>query len=301
MVEDFDGVVKLWKHAYEEMRLHPSELPLYLTESVNNPPEKRQKTLRYLFEELKVPSVSLCDTAYCHLRSAGRSTGVVVDCSYGLTSITPVIEGCSQRSASLTLDVGGYQLTAFMCNLLKSQGVDIPHAEAIKESMAKVAAKDKYESEVKSAMEISYMLDGGKKVMVGGERIECVEALFNPSLIFVDKVGGLHTLVANSILKVDEKHRAELLDNIIIVGGGSFIKGIEDRLADEVQALFPTSTVTVLTGTMFGGKNNAFIGAVGDSQMKVVTGQFTNFFITKEEYEKFGSAIIDKKCSTAWV
>ena len=117
VVEDFDGVVKLWKHAYEEMRLHPSELPLYLTESVNNPPEKRQKTLRYLFEELKVPSVSLCDTAYCHLRSAGRSTGVVVDCSYGLTSITPVIEGCSQRSASLTLDVGGYQLTAFMCNL----------------------------------------------------------------------------------------------------------------------------------------------------------------------------------------
>jgi hypothetical protein len=49
-------------------------------------------------------------------------------------------------------------------------------------------------------------LDGGKKVMVGGERIEFVEALFNPSLIFVDKVGGLHTLVANAILKVDQKH-----------------------------------------------------------------------------------------------
>jgi actin-related protein len=66
-----------------------------------------------------------------------------------------------------------------------------------------------------SENENTYELPDGQVVSVGTEKLKCTEALFQPSLIEVDKP-GLHKVAFDSIMQCKDEVQDELFGNILL-------------------------------------------------------------------------------------
>jgi actin len=91
MVKDWDGVERIWHHAfYQELRTDPSESPVLLTEIAGNRRANREKAIQLMFETFNVPSFYLAPQAFLGLVSTARITGVVMDIGEGVAQAVPI-------------------------------------------------------------------------------------------------------------------------------------------------------------------------------------------------------------------
>ena len=59
---------------------------------------------------------------------------------------------------------------------------------------------------------------------------KCPEALFQPSKIVGKELLGVHELTFQSILKCDSDIRKDIYGNIVIAGGTSMLKSMNDQI-----------------------------------------------------------------------
>ena len=57
VVDHWDDMELLWKHAFSLLKVSPSECPVLLTEANMNPTKHRKKMLEIFFEKFQVPAV----------------------------------------------------------------------------------------------------------------------------------------------------------------------------------------------------------------------------------------------------
>jgi actin len=82
------------------------------------------------------------------------------------------------------------------------------------------------------------LLDGNKiselTVTVNEERIRCTELLFKPSMIGME-VQGIDRMINTSINKTDISIHKYLYNNIVLSGGNTLLKGLDERILRELQ------------------------------------------------------------------
>jgi actin-related protein len=82
------------------------------------------------------------------------------------------------------------------------------------------------------------LLDGNKiselTVTVNEERIRCTELLFKPSMIGME-VQGIDRMINTSINKTDISIHKYLYNNIVLSGGNTLLKGLDERILQELQ------------------------------------------------------------------
>ena len=57
VIEHWDDMELLWKHAYSLLKISPNECPVLLTEANMNPIKHRKKMLEIFFEKFQAPAV----------------------------------------------------------------------------------------------------------------------------------------------------------------------------------------------------------------------------------------------------
>lgn len=140
----------------------------------------------------------------------------------------------------------------------------------------------------------------GANQMWGGDRFTVSEGLFDTSAALPvpgeptpAKNQSIPEMVKASIAAVDMDLRAVLLQNIVVTGATTLLNGFTDRLNNELVAMYPGARIKIQAAGLTAERR--FGSWIGGSIIGSL-GTFHQMWISKKEYEEFGTNVIEKRC-----
>lgn len=230
------------------------------------------------------------------LYASGRTTGTVLGIGEGVTTSVTIYEGYVLPHAVQKSDLAGAEITKSLKKRLIENGLNIHPTEAdwvmlqrMKEKNCYVAQDFDKEFE-KPDIAKEFVLEDGTKIPLGVEQFWCPEILFKPSMAGRESK-GIHDMVADSILKGDVDIRHDLTGNIVLHGGTTMLPGFHARFDYEVkQRLGRYEVVTIAT------PQRGMAAWLGASILGSISEALRSMWISKEEYDEVGPAVVRLKC-----
>lgn len=135
----------------------------------------------------------------------------------------------------------------------------------------------------------------GQKVIVGDERHQCTEILFQPSLIGLPLV-GVHELLLDSIMKNDVHTRHSLFGQIILAGGNCMHRGFAERLREEMVAMAMQRSLAHLDASLRviappERRSSTWIGGSVLGSLWI----FPEMLVTRPQYDEEGPAVVNRR------
>ncbi|KAG0784336.1 hypothetical protein G6F57_012168 [Rhizopus arrhizus] len=118
---------------------------------------------------------------------------------------------------------------------------------------------------------------------VNVERVRVPEVLFQPSIIGLDQAGLIES-VHDIVKTFDINSRQKIMQNIFITGGYSQVPGLSDRIHSSLKSIYP-----VHTNIKVKRANNPLLDAWRGAAMFGQDGLNEKYFVTRKEYEEYGS------------
>ncbi|CAF4891221.1 unnamed protein product, partial [Rotaria socialis] len=300
IVTNWDDMEKIWHHTfYNKLRIAPEEHPFLLTEAPLNPKANREKMAQVLFEHFNVPALYVAIQAVLTFYASGRIAGIVLEIGDGVSATVPIFQGYAVSNAINRLDLAGRDLTDWMTRLLAERGYSFASTaqrEIVRDMKEKLGyvALDFQDELSKSShskdIEKNYELPDGQKITIGNERFLCPEALFTPSMIG-QRESGIANMVYDTIMKCDIDLRDRLYRRIVLSGGATSTKGLENRLKKEIRELVPSETkIRIISAS----EQDIAVWLGGSILSSLST--FQKMWITKQEYNDFGPSIMHRNC-----
>ena len=294
-----DDIQLIFEYILTKLGLNTQQMkehPLLITEPINNKLSNSEKISEILFEKMNIPSLIFAKQPLLSLISTGYSTGVVLESGSDITQSCVSYEGYLIENSFYRFDYGGRDVSGILKILLKQNNPKFNSnildnnkvLNEIKENQCYIKTlKDENEDFVSIPSE--YILPDGGKLVLNDEKILAPEILFNNKLIFGEYL-TFHEMVINSINKVDINIKNKLYKTIILSGGNTKFKGIEDKMKTNLSYLIPRG-VDVKIRTQINPELNCWNG--GNIIASLNT--FNKMLVNKKEWDECGKNIIHIK------
>ena len=301
VISDWEKMEEIWRSVfYSNLKIDPGEHPILLTEIPLNPKANRERMTEIMFEKFDISAMYISRGAELALIAAGRNTGTVLQSGDSLTLAISIYEGYCMPNTFVRTGIAGSDLTDYLAKMLMDRGYscasdwDREYICHIKETLCYVAYD--FDAEMGKAaksndLHKSYVLPDGREFVLQNEHFRCPEVLFKPSPARGDVELGIHEAIFQSIMKCNVDIWKDLYESIVIAGGTTMFDGIAERLEKEIKALAPSSVeVKVLANPE--RKYAIWLGG----SILASEPQFPEVWISKEEYEESGPAVVHRKC-----
>ena len=296
-------IIPLFNYIYSKLGVSPEEIsehPVVITEPLLNPYSNREKICNSLFDDLDIPSIFFASQPILSLFSTSSTSGIILESGEGVTQSCIVYEGYSLPNTFERFDFGGGDVTEFLRLLLKKKGYQLYHSNEyrfisdIKEKYCFFVNK-KYNLDINNvkkalnAKKINYYLPDGNSVSLGDERIIASEILFNPELIGKEYL-GLSDIVLSSINKAEIQLRPKAFENIVLSGGNTSMRGLEEKIKDDIIQK-SNKIVKVNVSTVKEPQLSCWVGASIISNLDI----FKKISVSKSEWTEKGSKAVHVK------
>ncbi|KYO44615.1 hypothetical protein Y1Q_0004695 [Alligator mississippiensis] len=302
IVIDWEAMENLWCHLFFcGLRVPPEEHPVIMTDSPSCPTTNREKMAEVLFEAFGIPAFYVANTGLLSLCSHGRVTGLAVEAGAGVSHSTSICDGQTCRDATYRLDVAGCFLSKHMHNLLLKSSNDPQVLSALEKKTVTQMKKQccyvsvDYERDLQDEVQqhpISCKTPDGHWITLAKERFCCPEPLFQPKLLDQNSP-GLHLLAFQSLQKMPDDYKGDMLGNIVLSGGSSMFPGFHDRMRSELEVLFHGRGYQI---KILANPERSLAAWAGGS-MVASHKSFQHRWMTKSEYQEHGAEHVHKKFS----
>ncbi|KAJ4725435.1 Actin-related protein [Melia azedarach] len=239
---------------YNRMQVKPPTQPIVVsipichydgTENAKASRRQLKDCIHQILFDLNVPAVCAINQATLALYAARRTSGIVVNIGFQVTSVVPILHGKVMRKVGVeVMGLGALKLTGFLKLLMQQNNINFGSlytVRTLKENLCYVAVD--YKAELTKDTQASLEIPGEGLITLSKERFQTGEILFQPHMADV-RTMGLDQAVA---LCMDHCHYAELAGDdawfktVILAGGSACLPGLAERLEKELRALLPPS------------------------------------------------------------
>ena len=283
---------------YSEMKVVPEEVSILITESPRTSRENREKLTEILFETFNVKRLHIANSSMLGLFSYGKTSGLIVDSGFNITSTVPIYEGYPLSHASIRINIGGEDLSknllSMIQNNLDENYIDIKGrilADDIKEKLGYLLLNKDDDDDVK---DVTYELPDGKKIELSKELYKANEILFSPNEENEKEKGllSIKNMVIDSINKCDNEIKNDIKENICLTGGTTLLKNFPEKLKNELSESSEGANFNLSAE-----QERLFSTWIGGSIVSSLD-NFQFMWVNKKEYTDNGKnlLVIDSKC-----
>ena len=294
-----DDIQLIFEYIFNKMNLNTERIkehPLLITEPINNKFSNSEKISEILFEKMNIPSLIFAKQPLLSLISTGYSTGVILESGSDITQSCVSYEGYLIENSFIRYDYGGKDITNILKVLINKRNPnivikyfdDIKILNEIKEKQCYIKIiKDDNDDYI--SIDSEYILPDGYRLNLKDEKILAPEILFNNKLIYAE-YQTFHEMIFNSINNADINIKNKLYKTVILSGGNTQFKGIEEKLKLQLSELIPKG-VDIKIRTQLNPELNCWKG--GNIIASLNT--FNKMVVNKKEWEEIGKNIIHIK------
>lgn len=288
-----------WRQVFEELEVDPDEMPIVLSEAPGTSASQREETLKLLFGTFKVAALYLVPPAVLTTYGADMVTGVVVDVGERSTSVWAIYEGYPLLPAATVVPLGGRHCTDVLLKALQKLGF-APSSDADAEKVAREAKEAHAQVVVdvqrkKKLPAQSVTLPDGKVAKLSGDDLcACGEALFRKDPLADAAEPGIGQAVLEVVTLADVSVRGALLGSVRVVGGGSLLSGLPERLEkDLTRALGPRTTLKPKVTASGDRRYSAWMGGAVMGNLSACK----RLLVSREAYERAGPSALHGVCA----
>ncbi|WCJ32519.1 actin-related protein 8 [Euphorbia peplus] len=281
---------------YSRMQVRPPGQPIVVslpichyddTETAKASRRQLKEAVYSTLFDMNAPAVCAINQATLALYAARRTSGIVVNIGFQITSVVPILHGKVMRKVGVeTMGVGALKVTGFLREQMQQNNINFESlytVRTLKENLCYVAAD--YQAELAKDTQASLEVQGEGVFTLSHERFKTGEILFQPRIAGVLAM-GLPQAVA---LCMDHCHAAELTGDdawfktVVLSGGTACLPGLAERLEKELHVILPQSIrngIKVVPPPY--GADSAWFGAKLISNLSTFPGPWC---VTKKQYK----------------
>lgn len=285
-ITDFEKFEKILNYTfYKETLLTPQENIQIIVDAVGNSSENRVKLGQLIFEEYEVPALAFLDDATSSLYGSGRLNGVVVNIGHETCNVSCCYDEQVLPNSLVFGQVAGKTIDDHIIEVFKKQNIDTSNMES-RDSLTlfKSHFLEDFDKSLSNEFEFYEVIDGSK---IKKDKIIGLESLFKPELFNI-KDDSIVEKVIKSVKNSYSFLENDLIDNIVLSGGTTLLKGFDTRLQEGLSRNFTKSVQIIANDNR---KNLAWHGAFIPSEMST----YGEFIMNIDEFREFGPQKIRHK------
>ena len=275
------------------------EHPILISEPLHNQESNREKISEILFEKIGVQGLIFGSQPLLSLFSTSYTTGVILESGDAITQSCVCYEGYLIPSSCFRYDYGGRDVTNALkilldkniYNLNCNSFSDMKIFKNIKEKQCylKINQEEgKYDDF--NSVESEFILPDGNKIELKDEKILAPEILFNNKLN-CSEYPTFHEILFNSISKADINIKNKLYNTVVLSGGNTLFRGMEEKTKNSLKQLVPKH-IEIKVRMNRNPQLNCWNGGNVVSSLNT----FKKMIITQNDWKEYGKKILYSKC-----
>ena len=297
-----DDIVLIFNYIFSKLGLNEQSIkehPILISEPLHNQESNREKISEILFEKLGVPGLIFGSQPLLSLFSTSYTTGVILESGDAITQSCVSYEGYLIPSSCFRYDYGGRDVTNALkillnknnYNLTGNSFTDMKIFKNIKEKQCylKLTSEEgKYDdfNSVKS----EFILPDGNIIILKDEKIIAPEILFNNRLN-CSEYPPFHQILFNSIGKADINIKNKLYNTVVLSGGNTLFRGMEEKTKNNLKQLAPKHMEIKVRMN-----KNPQLSCWNGGNVVSSLNTFKKMIITQNDWKEHGKKILYVKC-----